>query len=160
MWRRGWGNPVSNPVTNTQPALLAGTGAAKRAADALLRAAGGRAIILRLPVPAQPADPGEQLGLATPQFQDIALGPAVFRKARPTGAGGEAPRWELLLSGSAVERVVVPQGYGSAAALFAGAAGVMVDTAWFEVLEATESQAFGQAYVHRLLLRARAADLL
>jgi hypothetical protein len=131
-----------------------------RAADALLRAAGGRQIVLRLPAPAVPADPAEQLGLATPQFQDVPLAPAVFRKARATGSVNAAPRWELLVSGSAVARATGPQGYGSASALFAAAAGVMVDAQWFELVETTETQAFGQAYVYRLIVRERAADAL
>src|SRR5438270_8848951 len=100
MSRRGWGKPVKSPVTNAQPALLKGTGASMRAADALLRAAGGRSVVLRLPGPAVPADPAEQLGLAVPELQDLQLGPAVFRKARPAGATDGGPRWELLISGS------------------------------------------------------------
>ena len=160
MWHRGWGENVSDPTTNTQPALLPGAGAAQRAADALMRAAGGRSVLLRLPAPAVPGDPAEALGLATPLFTDVPLGPAVFRKARPSGAQGQPVRWELMISASAVARVTPPQAYGSAAALFASAAGVLIDSQFFELIEATETQAFGQTYMYRLLLRARAADTL
>ena len=125
-----------------------------------MRAAGGRSVLLRLPAPAVPDDPTEQLGLATPQFQDTPLGPAVFRKARPSGSAGQPSRWELMVSASAVARVTPPQSYGSAAALFASVSGVLIDDQLFEVIEATESQAFGQTYMYRLLLRVRAADTL
>ncbi len=40
-----------------------------RAADVLLRAMGGRSVMLRMPAPAVPADPTEQLGIATPAFR-------------------------------------------------------------------------------------------
>ncbi|HEV2619469.1 MAG TPA: hypothetical protein VGU23_05965, partial [Acidobacteriaceae bacterium] len=57
---------------------------ARRAADVLLRAMGGRCVKLRTPAPAVPADVTEQLGIAAPLFQDLILGPVVFRKARAT----------------------------------------------------------------------------
>ena len=145
-------------VTNSAFAPATVSGGAGRAADALLRAVGGRTVMLRLPAPAVPGDVGEQLGLATPQFQDVPLGPTVFRKARPTGAEGAAPRWELLISASAVARVAGPQGFEPAEAIFAGAAGVLVDDLLLEVLEVTAAQAFGAAYVYRVAVRERAAD--
>ena len=64
--------------------LISATGAAARAADALLRAVGGRTVMLRVPSPAVPADITEQLGIAVPMFQDLPLAPVVYRKARAT----------------------------------------------------------------------------
>ena len=84
--------------------------AAVRAADALLRATGGRAVMLRMPAPAVAGNDGEQLGLATPQFQDIELAPVAFRKAESTST--------LLVSGSAVKAVVGSLKFNSAELLF------------------------------------------
>jgi hypothetical protein len=149
---------MTQAVTNTASSPAGVDNGAVRAADALLRAAGGRTVLLRMAAPAVPGDVGEQLGLATPQFQDVPLGPAVFRKARPTGAAGAAPRWELLISASAVAKVAGPQGFQPAEAIFAAAVGALVDDLLLEVLEVTAAQAFGAAYVYRLLVRERAAD--
>ena len=96
-----------------------------RAADVLLRAMGGRRVMLRMPAPAVPADPTEQLGLATPQFQDIPLAPCVYRKARATLAEGKPAKSELLVSASAIERIVGSLAYASASVLFANAVGIL-----------------------------------
>ncbi len=151
------GDTSSSPF-GSQPALLPATGAAARTADVLLRIAGGRSVMLRVPAPATPGDPSEQLGLATPQFQDVPLAPAVFRKARAVATVGKAPRWELLVSASAVVRLAGSQAFASASALFAAAYGIVCDDVLFEIISCTEEQAFGQPYVYRLILRAPQAD--
>src|SRR6202012_2104182 len=84
--------------------------AAVRAADTLLRANGGRAVLLRLPAPAVANNDGEQLGLATPQFQDAELSPTEFRTAEKTST--------LLVSGSAVKAIVGSLKFNSAEVLF------------------------------------------
>ena len=61
--------------------LLQSSDGAIRLADAVMRSAGGRMVLLRLAAPAVPNDDAEQLGLATPQYQDVALGPVTFHKA-------------------------------------------------------------------------------
>jgi hypothetical protein len=76
---------------------------ALRAADVLLRCGGGRQVFLRLPAPASSGDTTEQLGLGVPVFQDVALEPVVFRKARATFAEGKAAMSELLVSGYGCE---------------------------------------------------------
>jgi len=78
--------------------------AAVRAADVLLRCAGGRSVLLRMPANASAGDTTEQLGLAVPEFQDVELAPVVFRKARQaasalTVAVDKATRWELMVFG-------------------------------------------------------------
>ena len=45
-------------------------------------------VLLRVPAPAVAGDVTEQLGLATPEFQDVELAPVVFRRARRAGGGG------------------------------------------------------------------------
>ena len=133
--------------------------AAVRAADVLLRCAGGRSVLLRMPANASAGDTTEQLGLAVPEFQDVELAPVVFRKARQaasalTVAVDKATRWELMVSATAVQKVVGSLGYSAASVLFATAFGVLIDGVLMEVVSATESEVFGVPYVYRLVLQA------
>lgn len=138
---------------------LIASSAATRAADTLLRIAGGRTVLLRMPLPGTPGDASEQLGLAAPTFQDVALAPVVFRKARASITAGKGPRWEVLVSATAVEAVVGTLAFESASVLFAQAYGVLVDDTLMEIEALTVSQLFGSPYVYRLLLRAPLALL-
>ena len=129
---------------------------AARAADVLLRAMGGRSVRLRMPAPAVPADPTEQLGLATPEFQDIALAPVVCRKARATVSAGGPAKWDLLVSATAVEKPgwIAGLRLGERAVCECvrradrGRRGVAGD------LSATQEPVIGRPYVYRLLVRA------
>jgi hypothetical protein len=134
----------------------------ERAADVLLRAMGRASVLLRMPAPAVPADPTEQLGLATPTFQDLLLTPVVTRKARATVADGKAPRWELLVSARAVEELVGSLAYSSAAVLFANAFGVLTeaDGDLLEIVSATQEPVVGRPYVYRLVVRAQLARMV
>ena len=133
---------------------------AVRAADVLLRAMGGQDAMLRMPAPAVPADPTEQLGIATPTFQDLPLAPVVFRKARAMVADGKAAKWELLVSATVIEGLVGSLAFASASVLFAEAFGVLSGGELFEVESATPEQAFGRPYVYRLVLRAPLAQMV
>lgn len=138
-------------------------GSAVRAADALLRGVGGRRVMLRMPAPAIAGDDGEQLGLATPSFQDVPLWPVVMRRVRPTlapaaaleegTAAGKGTQYELLVSATAVGSLVGQQGYVSAAVVFRDAFGVLVDGVLLEVEAATWSEIGGSPYLYRLQLR-------
>jgi hypothetical protein len=136
--------------------------AAVRAADVLLRCAGGRSVLLRMPANASAGHTTEQLGLAVPEFQDVELAPVVFRKGRQaasalTVAVDKATRWELMVSATAVQKLVGSLGYSAASVLFATAFGVLIDGVLMEVISATESEVFGAPYVYRLVLRAPVA---
>jgi hypothetical protein len=135
-----------------------------RTAEALLRGAGGRMVLLRTPQPAVAGDFGEQVGLATPVFQDAELGPAVLRKLRPRlGVGTshvKTPEYELLVSGLAVEQIVGTLAFDSASVLFAQAAGVLLDGDLYTITSATGTEAFGAVLVWRLGLQAPAAIVL
>jgi len=120
--------------------------AAVRAADSLLRANGGRAVLLRLPAPAVANNDGEQLGLATPLFQDVQLAPAAFRQSAKAST--------LLLSGSAVKAVVGSLQFNSVEVLFETAAGVVVDGVLYTILSSTAATADGATYVYSLELLA------
>ena len=78
MSQRGWGDAMGD--------LLSGSGAAVRTADVLLRGIGGRSVMLRMPALASAGDVAEQLGLATPEFQDVELAPGGLSLG--TGASG------------------------------------------------------------------------
>lgn len=118
--------------------------AAVRSADALLRANGGRAVLLRLPAPAVANNDSEQLGLATPQFQDVELAPATFRAAARTST--------LLISGSAVKAVVGSLKFNSAEVLFETAVGVVIDGVLYTILSSTTTTADGATYLYSLEL--------
>jgi hypothetical protein len=123
--------------------LLTGDGAILHA-DAVMRAVGGRAVLLRMAVPAVPGDDAEQMGLATPEFQDVELAPAAFHKA-----GSVA---KLLVSASAVSAVVGSLAYDSAEVLFETAVGVVIDGVVYAIAGSVASQAMGQAYCYELTL--------
>jgi hypothetical protein len=129
------------------------SGAQAKVADTLLRGTGGRMVKLRVPAPAIPGDVEEQVGLATPEFQDVVLGPVCFRKVRPTVT--DAAQYELLVSATAVEAMVGSLEYESARLLFGAAAGVLVDEELLEIVAATSAEAFGETYLYRLKVRGR-----
>jgi hypothetical protein len=126
---------------------------ARRTGDVLLSCAGGRSVLLRIPVHATAGDTTEQLGLAVPEFQDVELAPAVFRKARVAVGEGKAAIWELMVSATAVNVVVGSLGYSAANVLFASAFGVLVDGVLMEIESATESEVGGSPYVFRLVVQ-------
>lgn len=138
--------------------LLNDTGALTRAADVLLRGVGGRSIILRMPAGAAAGDVTEQLGLATPKFEDIELAPAVTRSVRARVAEGKATRWELLVSASAVESLLGSLGYGAAESMFGAAFGVLIDGVLMAVESTTAAETRGVPYLYRLVLRAPLAE--
>lgn len=130
-----------------------------RMADALLRTVGGRTVLLRISAPAVAGDLGEQIGLATPGFSDVALGPVVFRKVRPKAETGQAVQYELLVSATAVSKAVGVLGFDSAGVLFGQAAGVVVDGSLLRITTATSVEGFGSVYLYRLGLTGAAGTI-
>ena len=128
----------------------------QRMSDVLLRGVGGRMVLLRLPASAINGDLGEQLGLVTPQFQDLALGPALFRRVRARTGTADTPdeaSYELLLSASAVSRAAGTLGFNGGEVLFAQADGVLIDGALYGITWIATAEAFGSPYLYRLGLR-------
>jgi hypothetical protein len=140
MWRRELGDAMSDQV-------------AARSADVLLRAMGGRTVMLRMPAPAVPADVGEQLGIAAPVFHDYSLAPALSRKSQAKVAAGQAATFELLVSALAVEKLVGSLDHASASVLFANAYGVLANDQLHAIVSATQEPPVGEAHLYRLLLR-------
>ncbi|WP_157466459.1 hypothetical protein [Edaphobacter aggregans] len=134
--------------------------AARRAASVLLRGAGARSVMLRIPAPAIAGDASEQLGLAVPQFQDVELAPVVFRATSARTAEGKAARRELLVSATAIETLTGSHDFASTAALFASAFGVLVDQSLLAITSATELTAGDAICGYRLQLHESTADTL
>ena len=133
---------------------------AQRAADMLLRAAGGRAVAVRVRVPRTWGAVGEQLGRGLPVFSDMELAPVVLRRTRPTtDSTTGVMRWELLVSATAVARAAGTWDTGACFAMFAGAAGVVVDGTLLEIAGTSSSDVTGSPYVYRLQLQTAAARL-
>jgi hypothetical protein len=123
-------------------------GAGVRIADALLRGTGGRSVLLRMPSPAIAGDNGEQLGLETPQFQDVELQPVTFRHN-----SSSLIATELLVSATAVKSIVGSLAYDSAAVLFRNALGVLVGDDLLEIEWVRSSESGGVVYLYQLRLR-------
>ena len=117
-----------------------------RAADAVLRANGGRSVMLRMAAPAVSGAIAEQLGLVTPQFQDVELAPVVFRKAESMAT--------LLVSARVVKAMVGSLAFDSAEVLFETAVGVVVDDVLFVIEKSVASVVTGVPYCYCLTLRA------
>ena len=135
------------------------TEATRRAANTLLRASGGRALQLRVPTPAVASDVTEQIGMATPGFEDLELAPAIFRKSRAHMAEGKPTQYEVLVSAACVEALAGGAGQ-SVAVLFAQAFGVVTGTSVMAIETVTTSELGGVTYVYRVLLRGALADLI
>jgi len=122
-------------------------------ADALLRSAGGTtASLLVTPAIGDGSDAG-QVGANAPNFQRMPLSPVIFRRVRATMKDGQLPDYELLVSATAVAQQVSTLQLASADALFDSAAGVLVNGAQFVIEARSASEALGQVYLYRLLLR-------
>ena len=132
-----------------------------RVADSLLRTLGGRTVLLHIASPAIAGDLGEQVGLAVPQFQDVPLGPAAFRRVLRGRGNTSAPAtYELLVSAAAVEQLVGSLAFNSAALLFASAAAIVVDAVPYGIVSVVSAEAFGSPYLYRLGLRGAAAAVV
>jgi hypothetical protein len=111
-----------------------------------LRANGGSSVLLRYPAPATAGAEAEELGLATPEFQDMELAPAVFRKMESTAT--------LLVAATAVSALVTSLAFDSAEVLFAVAAGVVVEGVLYVIEKSVASLAMGEPYCYCLTLKA------
>ncbi len=124
--------------------LLQSNDGAIRLADAVMRSGGGRTVLLRLSLPAMQGNDAEQLGLATPGYQDVELGPATFHKANSVT--------KLLVSASAVHEVLGSLGFDSADVLFETAVGVSIDDLLYKITNSYSSRAMGLPYCYWLTL--------
>lgn len=124
---------------------------ARASALAATFALGRTAALVRLPSPPLAATPGEELGLPSPEFNDIAMEPCVVRM-RSDGSR------ELLVAAPTLEVALGVSDSDAARATLAGAAFVQVgsDLLLLRQVEALTVQ--GRAYLYRLLLRESGAE--
>ena len=131
---------------------------ALRLANALLRANGGTTALLQMPPATGDTTDAGQLGLDEPNFQSLPLSPAVFRRVRATIAEGQPAKYELLISGVAVQAAVGDLQLSSADTLFSMAASVVVGGKLFLIESVSVSESMGAVYMYRLLLRESASQ--
>jgi hypothetical protein len=82
------------------------------------------------------------------------MSPVVVRRGKSPGLQ------ELLVSATAVNRIVGSLGYSAAKVLFAGAYGILIDGALLEVMSVTESEINGVVYLYRVIVRLPTALIL
>jgi len=116
--------------------------------------------MLRVPANAIASQDAEQLGLSQPQFEEIAIGPAVYRRVMGKMADGKGERAELLVSATRIFQIVGSLGFASTSVLFAQAAGVVVNGTLLQILGASSSEIFGQPYLYRLQLRGALSEVV
>jgi hypothetical protein len=129
------------------------SGTPLRVADALLRSLGGGSVTIRVPSGIIDASDAAQIGLSNPTFLDLPLAPSIFRKARVVMQEGEASKFEVLVSASAIEAQVNSLNLASADGLFQMALGMSVGTKFFLIEAVSSPEVFGQVYLYRILLR-------
>ena len=110
-------------------------------------------MLLMPPAAGDSTDAG-QLGINSPNFQQLPLAPAQFRRVRVTMQDGQQPQYELMLSASAVQQQVAALQLISADALLTIAAGIVVAGESFCIEGWSSFELLGQTHSYRLLLRA------
>lgn len=137
-------------MSDTAP--RASTAASQRMADALLRSVGGTTALLRVTLSSTDTNQWE-LGLVATSFADAVVSPVVLRKVRPSWNEGGEQKWELLISASSVAQQVDSLSLSSARSLFALTMMVTVAGQDYLIESISSSEAFGNVYLYRLLLR-------
>jgi hypothetical protein len=120
-------------------------------ADALLRSLTGTSALLRV-TGATPDVNQCEVGLVASSFSDVVVSPVVMRKLRPTWQDGGEPKWELLVSATAVAQQVSTLDLPSAQALFAMTLAVTVGGQDYLIDSVSSNEAFGNVYLYRLLM--------
>ena len=126
--------------------------AAQMLADALLRGAGGTSAQLKVTGANSDTNMSE-LGLVATSFADVVVSPVMMRKLRPAWKENGQSKWELMISATSVAAQVSALDLPSAQALFAMTLAVTVAGQDFLIESIASNEAFGQAYIYRLLLR-------
>jgi hypothetical protein len=128
------------------------TGAPQMLADALLRSVGGATARLR--VTAAMTDTNMlEVGLVATTFAEVSVSPVLMRKLRPSWQEGGQSKWELMMSATSVEQQVNALDLSSAQSLFSLTLAVTVAGQDYLIESVACNEAFGQAYLYRLLLR-------
>lgn len=121
-------------------------------ADALLRSVAGTSALLRV-TNATTASNQAEMGITATTFYDVTLSPVVMRKLRPSMTDGEQTQWELMVSASSVAAQISALDLASAQSLFSMTLAITVAGQDYLIESVASNEAFGQAYLYRLLLR-------
>jgi hypothetical protein len=121
-------------------------------ADALLRSVAGTTALLRV-TGTNAENNQSEVGLVATTFSEAVISPVAMRKLRPTWQENGEPKWELLVSATAVQQQVNALDLGSAQSLFAMTLAITVAGQDYLIESIAASEAFGQVYLYRLLLR-------
>jgi len=127
-------------------------GASRLLADALLRSVSGTSARLRITAISADTNMSE-LGLVSTSFVEVTVSPVVMRKVRPTWQSNSMPSWELLVSATGVQQQVLALDLASAQSLFSMTLAVIVAGQSYIIDSISSSEAFGDIYLYRLLLR-------
>jgi hypothetical protein len=128
------------------------TWAAQMLADALLRTVAGTTANFRVAGTNANTDQS-QLGLVATAFAEVPVSPVVMRKLRPEWVEGGQSKWELLVSAAGVGAQVNALDLASAESLFAMTLAVTVAGQDYLIESISASEAVGQVYLYRLLVR-------
>lgn len=121
-------------------------------ADALLRSMTGTTALLRVTSAITDSNMSE-LGIVATTFSEVVVGPVVMHKLRPTWKQDEGAQCELMVSATSVQEQVISLDLPSAQSLFAMTLAVTVGGQDYLIESVSSSEAFGQVYLYRLLLR-------
>lgn len=127
-------------------------GASRFLADALLRSVSGTSARLRITGTNLDTTMSE-LGLVSTAFVEVTVSPVVMRKLRPDWQRDSIARWELLVSATGVQQQVIALDLASAQSLFSMTLAVTVGQQSYIIDAVSSNEAFGAAYLYRLLLR-------
>jgi hypothetical protein len=94
-----------------------------------------------------------EVGLVATTFAEVAVSPVLMRKLRPSWQEGGQSKWELMMSATSVEQQVNALDLASAQSLFSLTLAVTVAGQDYLIESVACNEAFGQAYLYRLLLR-------
>jgi hypothetical protein len=125
--------------------VLSEADGAMRAAATALRTNAGCVARLRVPGLAASGDATEELGLATPLFQELPLGPAAFSR---TASGTR-----LTVSAAAVLALVQTFACDSAETVFETAAGVLIEDELYLIANIASAESHGRPYSYTLTLQ-------
>ena len=127
-------------------------GAPQMLADALLRTVAGTSAFLRVAGTNTDSNRSE-VGLVSTTFAEVVVSPVVMRKLRPSWQEGGEAKWELLVPATAVQQQIDALELNTAQSLFAMTLAVTVAGQDYLIESIASSEAFGQVYLYRLLLR-------
>ena len=121
-------------------------------ADALLRSMTGTTALLRV-TGTNTSTSMSEVGLVATTFAEVVISPVVMRKLRPGWQENGDSQWELLVSATGVEQQVTALDLASAQSLFSMTLAVTVAGQDYLIESIACNEAFGKAYLYRLLLR-------